>query len=227
MSRSPALLDIKSDMLPGYAPTFGDGIIQEALNRAKIGDLETAITAISEAEKLIDAQRRKIAYLETLALNDDVTGLMNRRGFMAALQRELAAAKRDAQAHGILIMMDLDGFKGINDTHGHAAGDAYLAAFAGALSAEVRGSDVVARLGGDEFALLMTRIAGKPGLARAQAIMKNVNAKTMNWRQSALPLRTSAGMAAYAGRDIAEAVMVSADLKLYANKLKRKSAASR
>lgn len=224
MSRSPATMNLKSETHPTYAPSLSDGIIQEALNRAKIGDIESAITAIQEAEKLIDAQRRKIAYLETLALNDDVTGLVNRRGFMAALQRELSAAKRDSQAHGILIMLDLDGFKQINDTHGHAAGDAYLAAFAAALTSEVRGSDVVARLGGDEFAVLMTRVAGKPGLARGQTIIKNVNAKAMNWRQSALPFRTSMGMAAYAGRDIPEAVMVSADLKLYADKMKRKKA---
>jgi diguanylate cyclase (GGDEF)-like protein len=217
-------MSMKSDTMGSYAPSMMDGAVGEAISRAKIGDIDEAMTAIAEAEKLIDSQRRRIAYLENLALSDDVTGLINRRGFMGALQRELAASKRDQQAHGILIMVDMDGFKQINDLHGHAAGDAYLAAFAAAMMAEVRPSDIVARLGGDEFAVLLTRTASKPGMARAQTVAKNINAKTMSWRQTVLPFRCSMGMACYAGRDIAEAVMVSADLKLYADKQKRKRA---
>ncbi len=225
MSSFPALPHALSDVAPtSYAPSMGDGLLQEALKRARIGDMESAIAAIAEAEKMIEAQRRKIAYLETLALNDDVTGLMNRRGFMAALQRDLCAAKRDPQAHGMIIMFDLDNFKAVNDTHGHAAGDAYLSGFAAALTAEVRGSDIVARLGGDEFAMLISRIAGKPGMARSQAIISSINSKSVTWRDVTLPLRSSMGTATFGGRDIAEAVMVSADLKLYAHKQKRKDA---
>lgn len=201
-----------------------DGMISTALSRAKIVDLDHAMAAIAEAEQLIQVQKRRIAYLETLALNDEVTGLINRRGFMQALQRELAHARRDQQAGGIIMMFDLDDFKSINDTHGHAAGDAYLSAFAAVLASELRPSDVVARLGGDEFAVLMTRVAAKPGMARAQAISRSINSKSMSWRTHSLPLRSSMGMAAYTGRDIAEAVMVSADLKLYADKQKRKRA---
>lgn len=182
------------------------------------------LTSMDEAEKIIDAQRRRIAYLENLATNDEVTGLINRRGFMAALARELSAARRDPQAAGILVMFDLDDFKMVNDTHGHAAGDAYLAAFAAVLSSTVRPTDVVARIGGDEFAVLLTRAAAKPGTARAAAIARDVNSKMMLWRGQPLPLKTSCGIASYGSRDIAEAVMVSADLKLYADKQKRKSA---
>jgi diguanylate cyclase (GGDEF)-like protein len=152
---------------------------------------------------------------------DEVTGIMNRRGFMAALQREMAHAKRDPAAHGMLLTFDLDDFKKVNDTYGHPAGDAFLTAFGAALAAEVRPSDVVARMGGDEFAVLLTRIAPKPGMARAQAIIKKLNGKHMVWREHLLPFSASMGSAFFAGRDIAEAVMVSADLKLYADKQKR------
>jgi diguanylate cyclase (GGDEF)-like protein len=205
-----------------YGASMKDALVDGAIARAKTGDLDAALNAISEAEDLIEAQRRRIAYLETLSLSDELTGLTNRRGFMAALHRELAYAKRDQQAHGILMMFDLDDFKAVNDGHGHPAGDAYLSSFAAALGAEVRPSDVVARLGGDEFAVLLTRVAAKPGVLRAQTIIKNINSKMMSWRNHTLPLKASCGLSVYTGRDITEAVIVSADLKLYADKQKRK-----
>jgi diguanylate cyclase (GGDEF)-like protein len=203
----------------------GEANVEEVFARARRGDFDTAIGALDEAQRLIEVQRKRIAYLETLAMADEVTGLMNRRGFMGALQRELAVAKRDPAAFGVLLMLDMDFFKKINDTHGHAAGDAYLAAFGAALGAEVRPSDIVARIGGDEFAVLLTRVAAKPGMARAQSVIKNINEKSMSWRESTLPFTASMGFATYTGRDIAEAVMVSADLKLYADKTRRHKAA--
>lgn len=223
MARSPGSARTH-DLSKEFSGDVEEGLVSNALSRAKIVDLDHALSTIAEAEQLIQVQKKRIAYLETLALNDEVTGLINRRGYMQALQRELSAARRDPQAGGLVLMFDLDDFKSINDTHGHAAGDAYLAAFAAVLNTELRPSDVVARLGGDEFAVIMTRVAVKPGMARAQAILKSINAKSMSWRNHSLPMRTSMGMAGYTGRDIAEAVMVSADLKLYADKQKRKRA---
>lgn len=221
MAQRPMSASLKSSESE-YGISMNDSMVEGALARAKIGDLDAALAAIGEAEHLIEVQRKRIAYLETLSLSDEVTGLMNRRGFMAALQRELSGAKRDQQAHGVIMMFDLDDFKQVNDMHGHAAGDAYLSSFAAVLGSEVRPSDVVARLGGDEFAVILTRVSAKPGIARANAIVKSINSKIMTWRQHTLQMKASCGVSVYTGRDIAEAVIVSADLKLYADKQKRK-----
>ncbi|MFM2355389.1 MAG: hypothetical protein RLZZ528_1125 [Pseudomonadota bacterium] len=100
---------------------------------------------------------------EHKAMTDGLTGLANRRGFEAALARAASAARRGRPFS--LFLLDLDRFKAVNDTHGHAAGDAVLAAVAQALRQETRGEDLVARLGGDEFALIL------PGAAGAEALL--------------------------------------------------------
>jgi diguanylate cyclase (GGDEF)-like protein len=93
--------------------------------------------------------------LESMAYNDALTDLPNRRRFNDELQRLAALARRGSDPFALLLI-DLDRFKHINDTHGHDAGDALLVAAAERLRAAVRQSDCVARLGGDEFAVLLT-----------------------------------------------------------------------
>ncbi|HYD69622.1 GGDEF domain-containing protein, partial [Azospirillum sp.] len=100
--------------------------------------LESALAKLAEAQDLINQQQERIAYLESLTMTDELTGLLNRRGFYGHLRRELAAARRNPAAGGVLVMIDLDGFKAINDTHGHLAGDFYLRQVARLLQLHVR-----------------------------------------------------------------------------------------
>jgi diguanylate cyclase (GGDEF)-like protein len=97
-------------------------------------------------------QRRRLTELSRV---DPMTGCLNRRGFEERFTAELAHARRDNQLMALLLL-DLDGFKQVNDTFGHAAGDELLVDVAAALKAAVHPHDVVARLGGDEFAVLLT-----------------------------------------------------------------------
>ncbi len=90
--------------------------------------------------------------MEQLALSDGLTGLRNRRGFLVLAEQALRMAHR-AQARCALVFIDLDGLKRVNDTRGHAAGDAMIADAAGILNNVFRESDVVGRVGGDEFAI--------------------------------------------------------------------------
>src|ERR1700722_1732360 len=140
-----------------------------------INDLDSARLALTEADRVIRAQEEHIRRLEGLALTDELTGLLNRRGFTQALQRELALARRDLGASGVLIMADLDDFKSINDQLGHAAGDDYLRGAGRMLTASVRSSDIVARLGGDEFAVLCTRMSDDTGMKRLAKLEKAFN----------------------------------------------------
>jgi diguanylate cyclase (GGDEF)-like protein len=97
--------------------------------------------------------RALIARVEDLAMRDELTGLPNRRSFLAEGERELARARRRGLPL-VAVMIDFDNFKAINDGLGHAAGDAVLRAFGAILSKEARAADVRGRIGGDEFAVL-------------------------------------------------------------------------
>jgi diguanylate cyclase (GGDEF)-like protein len=105
---------------------------------------------------------RHRAELAELSRTDPLTGCLNRRGFSERLDAELSRAERDG-SEVALIQLDLNGFKSVNDRHGHATGDELLRWVGSTLQALLRGSDATGRLGGDEFALLL------PGLGAAEA----------------------------------------------------------
>lgn len=188
---------------------------------ASVANLGEAKLLLAQAECLIAAQRQRISQLENMAVTDELTGLMNRRGMMAALRRELSAAARSESGCGVLIMCDLNGFKHINDTHGHSAGDAYLRAVATALQQEVRPTDIVARIGGDEFAILLTRVDGDNGFARLLKLEQSFHTHALTWGARVLPLSASFGATSYGKGDAPEALLAAADLRLYAQKCRK------
>jgi diguanylate cyclase (GGDEF)-like protein/hemerythrin-like metal-binding protein len=112
----------------------------------------------------VTARRRAEKQLSYLAFLDPLTGLANRALFLDRLRDTLVAARRDRRVSAVL-MCDLDGFKQINDRHGHDAGDAVLRAVARRLESAVRDSDTVARLGGDEFAVVLAKVASREQVA--------------------------------------------------------------
>jgi len=186
--------------------------------------LERALMLVAEAEQMLADQRARIAQLERLSMTDELTGLFNRRGFLSHLRRELSNARRHGRS-GVLVLLDLDGLKAINDTHGHAAGDAAIRLFSVTMTAAVRGGDIVGRLGGDEFALLLHR-ATKAGASRRIATLRRTLAEaTIPWHGAEIPLQACFGVAGFAEGDDEDTLIARADDALYADKRKRKATA--
>jgi len=175
------------------------------------------------AEQRMSAQAERIAYLEQLSATDDLTGIMNRRGLKTRLGEVLAAAARH-QDEGVLGFVDLDGFKDINDRHGHLAGDAVLRHVAQLLAKLVRTTDVVARIAGDEFAIILTRCSATEGEKRVRAIQEIVNASAASFGGITIPVHCSIGVMSFNGATDPAALIDHADQAMYRDKLIRKQA---
>ena len=180
----------------------------------------------AEVERLaaeLELFRARVAELEARVDVDPLTETLNRRGFERELTRSLAYVKR-YEASAALIYIDLDGFKPVNDRHGHAAGDAVLKAVAAALVRHVRASDVVARIGGDEFAVLLWNVTGPAVAAKAASLEAAVYATPVRWGSSTLVVGASAGVALLGPLDGAADALARADTAMYARKGERKVA---
>ena len=157
---------------------------------------------------------------------DPLLDILNRRGFERELKRSLAYMQRYGAA-AALVDIDLDGFKAVNDRHGHAAGDALLKATAGELIAHVRASDVVARLGGDEFGVLMWNAAVPQATVRAHELETRIACLRLAHGAAQLSVGASAGVTALrADLDVARAID-AADKAMYARKKQKAGAVVR
>jgi diguanylate cyclase (GGDEF)-like protein len=168
----------------------------------------------------LEASRTRISELEARIDIDPLTDVLNRRGFERELKRSLAYVKRYGTSVA-LVFVDLDGFKPVNDRHGHAAGDTVLKAIASALTHHVRASDVVARIGGDEFAVLLWNVGAADAAAKAVALESAVYTTPVRWKDATLVVGASAGLALLGALDTPAEVLARADAAMYARKAAR------
>jgi diguanylate cyclase (GGDEF)-like protein len=153
-----------------------------------------------------------------MAIVDGLTGLVNRRGFEALAQNGLNLCRR-MQRPAALLFFDLNGFKAINDTFGHAEGDLALRNFAGALKQTFRSTDIIGRLGGDEFAVLL--LDSSPSDTRAAIERLRVTVTSQNERERrGYELRFSVGHVDYDGLEAADVgrMLLDGDTKMYFDK---------
>ena len=136
--------------------------------------------------------RARVAELESRVDEDPLTGLLNRRGFERAFERALAYVRRYG-ATAALLFLDLDGFKAVNDRHGHAAGDWVLGRLARLISGNVRASDVAARIGGDEIVVLLWNLHVSQAEAKARAFEELIAASPFEQNGKRFKLGLSAG----------------------------------
>ncbi|WP_097326831.1 GGDEF domain-containing protein [Paractinoplanes atraurantiacus] len=172
------------------------------------------LAAFHENNRLIDQLREHEARLRHQALYDGLTGLANRTHF----HEEVTLALRDGEARSTsLLLIDLDGFKAVNDTLGHAAGDVLLAGVGGKLTACVRPGDVVARLGGDEFAVLLRDCDAEGAEHTSERILREL-ADPIPFEETAVRANASIGIACATRDDDVDSLVRDADLAMYAAK---------
>lgn len=207
-----AAISLLADCLE-TAATASDVLSQ----RAQRGAIDVTRAAALDIEHRMQEQARRIAELERLVVTDPLTGLLNRRGFDEVLRRSISASKRYGE-QGVVACIDLDGFKLVNDTYGHAAGDEVLRSVGRTLYEGVRPTDAVARVGGDEFAVLLTRVPIDDGVRRIDALSESLNAACVSWKGRTIAVRASIGIQTFEGEEDAACLMSQADSEMYAAK---------
>jgi diguanylate cyclase (GGDEF)-like protein/hemerythrin-like metal-binding protein len=166
----------------------------------------------------VTVRRRDAARLNLLAFSDPLTGLANRAQFADRLRAAAVAARRDGAGFAVL-MLDLDGFKPVNDRHGHGVGDCVLQHVAQRLAAGVRSGDAVARLGGDEFAVLLPMLSRRSDIAGIAARLLHALRQPITVGTLCLHVAASAGVAVFPEHgDAVERLLIAADTALYAAK---------
>ena len=160
------------------------------------------------------------AELGNLALTDELTGLYNRRGFMAMAERQMRLGRRTGRGM-LLFMMDVNGLKQINDSFGHLEGDRVLKRTAEVLEETFRDSDVIARQGGDEFAVLAIEAAGHCERTIQTRLFDGMD--SINAEQSHYEISLSLGFARFDPRNCTSIgkLMAKADQAMYEQKRRR------
>jgi two-component system, cell cycle response regulator len=203
-----ALASHKLRALKGGAKDF----ISKPFDRAEV---LMRVRNMLEVRLLHEEARNQARMLESLALNDPLTGLANRRLLADRMSMALVHARRNKSAMAV-VYLDLDGFKQINDVSGHGVGDVLLKMVGGRLVATVREEDTVARLGGDEFVIALWNVSGVDDAGAVALKVIEAVSQPYGIEGKMVGITTSAGVAIYPvhGED-AEVLMKNADLALY------------
>ena len=190
--------------------------IQETASpiRNREGEAIGAVIVFGDVTK----ERRLKRALSYQASHDALTGLINRREFDVRLESAVAAAQR-GESECVLLYVDLDQFKVVNDTCGHSAGDRLLRDITSLLQTRVRASDTIARLGGDEFGLLLERCSLEQAERVADSIRQAIHGYRFLWGANSLSVGASIGVVRIARETVsAAAVLSAADIACYAAK---------
>jgi diguanylate cyclase (GGDEF)-like protein/PAS domain S-box-containing protein len=198
-------------------PRGGSAWISLTLRAVRLGD--GALDGFIAIARDMTASTDREAELRRLAETDPLTGALNRRAFFETVDGAASAVRPLGLAGPAAIALDLDGFKALNDRHGHAAGDAALRALAEAARGDLRAGDLLGRLGGDEFAVALPRADAPGAAAVAERLRATIERLRPRAGAAALRFTASFGVAAPRSADEPfEATLARADGALYAAK---------
>lgn len=183
----------------------------------EIDDREELLAEVSRLHGEVRRLEERIALLDTLAHQDALIELPNRRGFMRQLELLIGRVTRYGDSAAMLYV-DIDGLKLINDMLGHEAGDKALMQVAELLSGGIRKEDCVARLGGDEFGILLAHANEAIAEETARRLIDRVADSSFSWDGETLPLSVAIGVAAIEAGDQPQAVICQADKAMYRQK---------
>jgi diguanylate cyclase (GGDEF)-like protein len=203
----------------------GEALAKIGLTEAKLAPKlrRIVLSLIAETEDLhrqLQEARARIAALEKLVDEDPLMPVCNRRAFVRELTRMMAYAER----YGVpasLVYFDVNNLKQINDTHGHAAGDAVLMQVARVLVESVRATDVVGRLGGDEFGVLLVQTDKTLAEHKGKELAALIEQRPILWQGEKVPASVAFGPRSFSGGENADAVLDDADREMYRRKAGR------
>lgn len=180
-------------------------------------DTEALMEEIARLRGQVARLESRCEELDREAHHDALVPVANRRGLVRQLDMLIARRERHNE-HAALLFVDVDGLKYLNDTFGHAAGDAALIYLAQLMVGAVRQTDLVARLGGDEFAILLDHADEPSAMETANRLVNAVADSDFMHHGQPLPLSVAIGITAIEQGDTAEAVLDRADREMYRDK---------
>jgi len=192
--------------------------IPEAELTPKVRDaILTLMQEVDDLRRSLDGMSKRLSAAEQLADTDVLLPIYNRRAFVRELTKIQASVER-YNGDACLVYIDLDGFKSINDTYGHTAGDHVLREYAQRLVDSVRESDIVGRLGGDEFGLILPNTGQDATAILTNRLSQKLKDNPVTWNAEQLDLSMSFGIVTIEpDRDVHD-TMAMADSKMYQQK---------
>lgn len=216
-ARQANAVEAAQDVLPVSATASVHGIPENEFTPRVRDAIMALMGEVDNLRRELQQTRERLEEVERAADQDQMLPVLNRRAFVRELTRYIAFTDRYGTP-ATLIYFDLNGFKAVNDTYGHAGGDAVLAHFAAILQDHVRDSDVVGRLGGDEFAVLLSHANQEQGLKKADLLAEKLYASPTPWNGQSIPTSFSYGAFELKPGDSADLAMARADEAMYAHK---------
>lgn len=200
------------------------GIPEAELTPKVRAALMSLMEEVDRLRRDLQATHARLEHLEQLADQDTLAPIANRRAFVRETSRIMAYSQRYGAPSSVLYF-DFNGLKAINDSYGHAAGDAALMKVAQLLLENVRESDVVGRLGGDEFGVILAQADKATANEKAASLAATIAANPASWKGNEIPLAVAYGAYCFkVGEDVGSA-LANADKAMYAHKQRNKEPA--
>jgi len=204
-------------VVPAVASASVHGIPESEFTPKVRDAIMSLMGEVDSLRRELERTQKRLEEVEKSADQDQLLPVLNRRAFVRELTRQISAIAR-YKTPTSLIYFDLNHFSQVNDTHGHAGGDAALHHFADVLMKNVRDSDVIGRLGGDEFGILLSHASQEQAHKKADQLAEKLRTSPVAWNGKTIEVSFAYGAFELNPGDDADAAMARADEAMYAHK---------